>query len=142
MQLLKTILRQHTLAFSAIILLNLLSAGLGIAIISWINHGLLAEHSLALGISKMLGLLILLLVTTLGAQWCLTTLGHQFIWRKRSAMVWQMMNTPIATLEAKGEGELLALLGPDIRNITLAFVRLPELIQGIVLALEIGRAHV
>ncbi|WP_241591179.1 multidrug ABC transporter permease/ATP-binding protein [Rosenbergiella epipactidis] len=135
MQLLKTILRQHTLAFSAIILLNLLSAGLGIAIISWINHGLLAEHSLALGISKMLGLLILLLVTTLGAQWSLTTLGHQFIWRKRSAMVWQMMNTPIATLEAKDEGELLALLGPDIRNITLAFVRLPELIQGIVLAL-------
>lgn len=135
MQLLKTILRQHTLAFIAIILLNLLSAGLGIAIISWINHGLLAEQSLALGISKMLGLLLLLLATTLGAQWCLTTLGHQFIWRKRSAMVWQMMNTPIATLEAKGEGELLALLGPDIRNITLAFVRLPELIQGIVLAL-------
>ena len=135
MQLLKTILRQHTLAFIAIVLLNLLSAGLGIAIISWINHGLLAEHSLALGISKMLGLLVLLLATTLGAQWSLTTLGHQFIWRKRSTMVWQMMNTPIATLEAKGEGELLALLGPDIRNITLAFVRLPELIQGIVLAL-------
>ncbi|MBT0723134.1 multidrug ABC transporter permease/ATP-binding protein [Rosenbergiella sp. S61] len=135
MQLLKTILRQHTLAFIAIILLNLLSAGLGIAIISWINHGLLGEHSLALGISKMLGLLILLLATTLGAQWSLTTLGHQFIWRKRSAMVWQMMNTPIATLEAKGEGELLALLGPDIRNITLAFVRLPELIQGILLSL-------
>jgi len=135
MQLLNTILRQHKLAFIAIIFLNLFSAGLGIAIISWINHGLLAEHSLALGISKMLGLLILLLATTLGAQWGLTTLGHHFIWRKRSAMIWQMMNTPIATLEAKGEGELLALLGPDIRNITLAFVRLPELIQGVVLAL-------
>ena len=135
MQLLTTILRQHFLAFIAIVLLNLVSAALGIAIISWINHGLLAEQSLAIGLAKMLGLLILLLATTLGAQWSLTTLGHQFIWRKRSAMIWQMMHTPIASLEAKGEGELLALLGPDIRNITLAFVRLPELIQGVVLAI-------
>lgn len=135
MQLLKTIIRQHTLALSLIILLNLISAGLGIMIISWINDGLLAEHSLALGMSKLIGLLLLLLITTLAAQWGLTTLGHQFIWRKRSAMIWQMMHTPIATLEAKGEGELLALLGPDIRNITLAFVRLPELIQGFVLGI-------
>lgn len=133
MSLLKSILKQHLLAISGIILLNLLSACLGIFTISYINQTLSHESSLYSGLAKLAGLLILLLVITLAAQWTLTVLGHHFIWQKRSRMIRQMMATPLDKLEQQGNGELLSLLGPDIRNITLAFVRLPELIQGLVL---------
>lgn len=133
MSLLKSILKQHFLAISGIIVLNLVSACLGIFTISYINQTLSHESSLYGGLARLAGLLILLLLITLAAQWTLTALGHHFIWQKRSRMILQMMATPLDKLEQQGNGELLSLLGPDIRNITLAFVRLPELIQGVVL---------
>lgn len=134
MQLLNTIIKNHFAALMGIILLNLCSAVLGVYTISYINHAFIAETEIWAGLAKLSGLLAALLVTTLAAQWALTTLGHHFIWRKRSNLIQEMMNTPLPVLESKGNGELLALLGPDIRNITLAFVRLPELIQGVVLS--------
>ncbi|GAA0485238.1 multidrug ABC transporter permease/ATP-binding protein [Tatumella punctata] len=133
MSLLRSILKQHLLAIGGIILLNLTSACLGIFTIAYINQTLADESSLYTGLSKLTGLLILLLLITLAAQWGLTALGHHFIWQKRSRIIRQMMATPLDKLEQQGDGELLSLLGPDIRNITLAFVRLPELIQGVVL---------
>lgn len=133
MSLLSSILKQHLRALTGIILLNLLSACLGIFTIAWINRMLQHTAPLWQQSGALVGLLLLLLAVTLGAQWTLTTLGHRFIWHKRSQMILQMMATPVHLLEKQGNGELLALLGADIRHITLAFVRLPELIQGVIL---------
>lgn len=135
MSLLTSILRQHLWALCGIILLNLLSACLGIFTIAFINRMLLHSALWWQQGATLIGLLIVLLAVTLGAQWTLTTLGHHFIWHKRSRMMVQMMETPLQALEQQGNGELLALLGADIRTITLAFVRLPELIQGVILGL-------
>ncbi|MBS0908580.1 multidrug ABC transporter permease/ATP-binding protein [Tatumella sp. JGM118] len=133
MLLLKSVLKHHLPAMTGIILLNLLSACLGIFTISYINQSLVQESSPQTGLAKLAGLLIALLLVTLAAQWTLTALGHHFIWKKRSRMVLQLLGMSPDRLEQQGHGELLSMLGPDIRNITLAFVRLPELIQGIVL---------
>ena len=126
MSLLRSILKQHLLAIGGIILLNLTSACLGIFTIAYINQTLADESSLYTGLSKLTGLLILLLLITLAAQWGLTALGHHFIWQKRSRIIRQMMATPLDKLQQQRDGVLLSLLGPNIRTITLAFVRLPE----------------
>ena len=135
MLLLKSVLKHHLPAIAGIILLNLLSACLGIFTISYINQTLAQESSLQIGLAKLACLLITLLLVTLAAQWTLTALGHHFIWKKRSRMILQLLGMSPDQLEQQGNGELLSMLGPDIRNITLAFVRLPELIQGIVLGI-------
>ena len=133
MLLLKSVLKHHLPAIAGIILLNLISACLGIFTISYINQALAQENSPQAGLMKLAGLLITLLLVTLAAQWTLTALGHHFIWKKRSRMILQLMAMSPDKLQQQGHGELLSMLGPDIRNITLAFVRLPELIQGVVL---------
>ncbi|MEX0631266.1 hypothetical protein M8494_00370 [Serratia ureilytica] len=66
---------------------------------------------------------------TLGSQLALTTLGHF-----RLSPAWQLvkciLDTDIERLEQLGSASLLASHVNDIRNITVAFVRLPELVQG------------
>ncbi|MBF3321122.1 hypothetical protein ISU69_18735, partial [Leptospira borgpetersenii serovar Hardjo-bovis] len=45
------------------------------------------------------------------------------------------MDTPVGQIEKLGSATLLAGLASDVRNITVAFVRLPELVQGVILTL-------
>ncbi|MCF6590550.1 multidrug ABC transporter permease/ATP-binding protein, partial [Escherichia coli] len=56
-------------------------------------------------------------------------------YRLRGQFIKRILDTNIARIEQIGSAQLLASLSSDIRNITIAFVRLPELIQGIVLTL-------
>ena len=80
-----------------------------------------------------LALLALLIAVTLGSQLALTTLGHYFVYRLRGQLVKRILDTDIERLEQLGSASLLASLSSDIRNITVAFVRLPELVQGVIL---------
>jgi putative ATP-binding cassette transporter len=82
---------------------------------------------------EFLGLLLLLMAVTLGSQLALTTLGHHFVYRLRSEFIKRLLDTPIERIEQLGSASLLAGLTSDVRNITIAFVRLPELVQGIIL---------
>ncbi len=82
---------------------------------------------------EFLGLLLLLMVVTLGSQLALTTLGHHFVYRLRSEFIKRILDTHVERIEQLGSASLLAGLTSDIRNITIAFVRLPELVQGIIL---------
>ncbi len=68
-----------------------------------------------------------------GSQLALTTLGHHFVYRLRGEFVKRILDTQIEQVEKIGSASLLAGLTSDIRNITIAFVRLPELVQGIIL---------
>ncbi|MEI7143476.1 multidrug ABC transporter permease/ATP-binding protein [Pectobacterium brasiliense] len=136
MELLRIVYQQYLWPFLAVILLSLLSAALGIGLIAFINLQLIETVNQSLSVlPQFLGLLLLLMGVTLVSQLALTTLGHHFVYRLRGQFIKRILDTNIARIEQIGSAQLLASLSSDIRNITIAFVRLPELIQGIVLTI-------
>ncbi|WP_323908204.1 multidrug ABC transporter permease/ATP-binding protein [Aeromonas caviae] len=136
MELLSLVYRQYRWPFIAITLLSLLSAVSGIGVIAFINQSLIESAGDPLPIlGQLVGLVLLLLVITLGSQLALTTLGHHFVYRLRGRLLKQLLDTDVARLRQIGQGPLLASLSSDIGQITIAFVRLPELVQGLVLTL-------
>ncbi|WP_193158362.1 multidrug ABC transporter permease/ATP-binding protein [Serratia marcescens] len=136
MELLRVVYHQYRWPFLAVMALTMASAGLGIGIIAFINQYLMEAGGNALAVLPMfLALLALLMAVTLGSQLALTTLGHYFVYRLRGQLVKRILDTDIERLEQLGSASLLASLSSDIRNITVAFVRLPELVQGVILTL-------
>ncbi|AHG19266.1 multidrug transporter membrane component/ATP-binding component [Chania multitudinisentens RB-25] len=136
MALLRVVFHQYRWSFLAVMVLTMASAVLGIGIIAFINKQLMGatEDPLAV-LPQFIGLLALLMGVTLGSQLALTTLGHHFVYRLRSQLIKRILDTDIERLEQLGSASLLASLSSDVRNITIAFVRLPELIQGVILTL-------
>ncbi len=134
MELLVLVWRQYRWPFISVMALSLASAALGIGLIAFINQRLIetADTSL-LVLPEFLGLLLLLMAVTLGSQLALTTLGHHFVYRLRSEFIKRILDTHVERIEQLGSASLLAGLTSDVRNITIAFVRLPELVQGIIL---------
>ncbi|MEZ9204601.1 multidrug ABC transporter permease/ATP-binding protein [Vibrio splendidus] len=117
-----------------VILLSIASAFLSVGVIAFIQHKLLESNgSLSNTLIQFSLLLIGLLVTATVAQVALHKLGHKFVYNKRCELVSQLLNTDIEQVEKVGSAGVLASLNTDIRNITIAFVHLPELIYGLVL---------
>ncbi|WP_409310094.1 multidrug ABC transporter permease/ATP-binding protein [Pectobacterium sp. B1J-3] len=136
MELLRIVFQQYRWPFLAVIALSLISAALGIGLIAFINLQLIEAASQSLAVlPQFLGLLALLMLVTLASQLALTTLGHHFVYRLRGQFIKRILDTNIARIEQIGNAQLLASLSSDIRNITIAFVRLPELVQGIILTI-------
>lgn len=136
MKLLFQLAGQQTKNLILVMLLSMVSALLTIGVIAFIQYKLLSENtSLTESLLQFCALLIALLVTATIAQVSLHKLGHQFVYRKRCQLVSQLLNTDIEQIESIGSASLLASLNTDIRNITIAFVHLPELLYGIVLSI-------
>lgn len=135
MELLQVVFRHYRWPFLGAIGLSLLSASLGVGVIAFINQRLIEVGSSMSALPQFLGLLAVLLVVTLGTQLALTLLGHYFVYDLRSRLVKRILDTDIERLEQLGNATLLASLSSDVRNITIGFVRLPELVQGVVLTL-------
>ncbi|KXO07552.1 putative ATP-binding component of a transport system [Moritella sp. JT01] len=121
---------------SAVMLLSLCSAGLSVGVIVFIQHNMLNPDGELVTLLVQFGmLLICLLLISTAAQVSLHILGHRFVYQKRYELVQQLLNTDIEQLEKIGGSSILASLNTDIRNITIAFVHLPELVYGAVLAI-------
>ncbi|GGC77036.1 multidrug ABC transporter permease/ATP-binding protein [Vreelandella lutescens] len=135
MELLRVVFRHYRWPFLGALALSLVSAGLGVGVIAFINQRLIEAGSALSALPQFLGLLALLLAVTLGTQLALTLLGHYFVFDLRSRLVKRILDTDIERLEQLGNATLLASLSSDVRNITIGFVRLPELVQGVVLTL-------
>ncbi|MBL7635285.1 multidrug ABC transporter permease/ATP-binding protein [Atlantibacter hermannii] len=136
MELLLVVWRQYRWPFLSVMALSLASAALGIGLIAFINQRLIENVDISLAVlPEFLGLLLLLMAVTLASQLALTTLGHHFVFRLRGEFIKRILDTPVERVEQLGSASLLAGLTSDIRNITIAFVRLPELVQGIILAI-------
>jgi len=127
-----------------------LTAAVGIGVIAFINSYFLAANpdtsALVAGVSgfddrawmytsAFFALIILQLLTTFISQFALTKLGHRFVYDLRRQLLKRILDTDHAQLEKVGSAKLLASLSDDILNITSAFVRLPQLVQGTVLTL-------
>lgn len=131
MQLLLLVWRQYRWPFIAVMALSLASAALGIGLIAFINVRLIEMVDTSLSVlPEFLGLLLLLMAVTLGSQLALTALGHHFVFRLRSEFIKRILDTQVERIEQLGSASLLAGLTSDVRAITIAFVRLPELVQG------------
>nr|WP_297459475.1 multidrug ABC transporter permease/ATP-binding protein [uncultured Halomonas sp.] len=136
MELLRVVFRDYRWPFIGVMALSLASAGLGIGVIAFINERLIATGESPLSaLPQFIGLLLLLLAVSLGAQLALTMLGHWFVYRLRGRLIKRILDTDIERLEQLGSAHLLASLSSDVRNVTIAFVRLPELVQGTILTL-------
>ncbi|WP_437609829.1 multidrug ABC transporter permease/ATP-binding protein [Erwinia sp. V71] len=136
MELLYVVYKQYRWLFTMVMILTLLSAVLGIGLIAFINRELIVNIGAPLEVlPKFLGLMVLLMGVTFAAQLALTQLGHHFIYRLRGEFIKRLLDTRIERIEQIGNAPLLPALTSDVRNITLAFVRLPELIQGIIITI-------
>ena len=137
MELLVLVWRQYRWPFISVMALSLASAALGIGLIAFINQRLIetADTSL-LVLPEFLGLFVAVDAVTLGSQLALTTFGGiTSFYRLRSEFIKRILDTHVERIEQLGSASLLAGLTSDVRNITIAFVRLPELVQGIILTI-------
>ena len=132
----------YRLPFLKVILLNLVNAAVSVGIIAYINHTFISQPVfdtlswLSLGLFGLL--VILLLMTTFLSQYALTRLGHKFVYELRTKLVKQIIDTTVPQIDHVGSARLLASLSSDIQSITVAFVRMPELVQGIILSVGVG----
>lgn len=136
MKLFRLILQHSPVPFLMSLLLSLVSALLSVGVIAFINQRMLAVEAPSLSTLMWFALLlVLLLVLAAGAQVAMTAIGHRFVYTMRRALVKRVLDTGIERLEALGGANILASLSADLRNITVAFVHLPVLLYGAVLAL-------
>ncbi len=112
MALLNVVFRQFRWPFIGVILLTLLSAVLGIAMIAYINSEMISAINTSLSVLPgFLLQLVLLMELTLSSQLALalalTLLGHQFVWRLRGEFIKRILDTRIERLEQIGNAMLL-----------------------------------
>ena len=122
-------------AFVAVAVLSVLSAVLSVAVLAFISQRLLAGGAdLPVVLLQFALLLVALLVTATAAQMTLHVLGHRMVYGLRRDLVRRVLATDIEQLEKVGGPHLLAALSTDLRNLTIAFVHLPELVYGAALS--------
>ncbi|OLF34400.1 multidrug ABC transporter permease/ATP-binding protein [Psychrobacter sp. C 20.9] len=133
---------QYRLPFLKVILLNLINAAVSVGIIAYINQTFISQSELTTLSWSSLGqfalLVLLLLLTTFVSQYALTRLGHKFVYELRTKLVKQIIDTTVPQIDHLGSARLLASLSSDIQSITVAFVRMPELVQGVILSVGVG----
>lgn len=133
---------QYRLPFLKVILLNLINAAVSVGIIAYINQTFISQPVFSSLSWSSLGqfalLVLLLLVTTFVSQYALTRLGHKFVYELRTKLVKQIIDTTVPQIDHLGSARLLASLSTDIQSITVAFVRMPELVQGVILSVGVG----
>lgn len=136
MNLLRQLANNQLKALSLVVLLSIASALLTLGVIAFIQHKLLNTNNLTSTVMwQFLLLLVALLTIATWAQVALHKLGHQFVYLKRCQLIKQLINTDIEQVDNIGSARLLASLSTDIRNVTVGFVHLPQLIYGIVLSI-------
>lgn len=113
--------------------LTLLTGLLGIGTLAYINNFLLhARNDMASDALWQFGILVLLyLAASTLSQMMLARIGHGFIFDMQAQMLKQILDSPEIQLQITGKPKILASLSNDIRSMSIAFARLPELIQGI-----------
>jgi len=122
-------------AFAAVAVLSVLSAVLSVAVLAFISQRLLAGGAdLPVVLFQFALLLVALLATATAAQVTLHVLGHRMVYGLRRDLVRRVLATDIEQLEKVGGPHLLAALSTDLRNLTIAFVHLPELVYGAALS--------
>ena len=131
MPLLRQLLHQHRTLFTTMLLLTLLSGLLSIALLSYINQNLLHAVGGENTLLFFIGLLAVYLISSTAGQILLSTIGHRLVYQMQIRLLKQILDTPWMQIQQTGHAKILASLSNDIRSISIAFTRLPELLQGV-----------
>lgn len=130
---LSTLLWQtHQSALWQVVILNLINALVNVGVLAFIHHYLFDAHFVMADLWWFFGLIALLLLTTFLSQYALTVLGHCFMFGLKTTLIERLLHTNHQILMQIGTPKILASLSNDIQSITMAFVRLPELAQGLI----------
>ena len=137
MNIISLVFRQHRKPFIFMFALTLLSGLLGIGVLAFINAYLLQsdDSNLQNIMWQFAALLVVYLLAATAAQIYLSRLGHQFVFDLRTQLLKRIMDSHDAQIQLTGKPKLLASLSNDIRSISMAFTRLPELVQGVLFTL-------
>lgn len=136
MPLIHRIFRAHPWSLALVVLLGMASGLFSVGVIAFVNTRMIRATDVSTaGLWQFCALLVVLLALSCGAQSCLTALGHRFVYGFRREILKRLLDTDVEQVEGLGHGRLFASLSSDIRNVTLAFVHLPELIYGGVLTI-------
>ena len=128
MDLLKLIYTQHRRPFLQMLALSTLSGALGIGILSYINRHLLQGSGG--GLLPFLLLVAFYFIAANYAQIHLAKIGQNFVCQMQTQLVKRIMDSHEEQIQLIGKPKILASLGSDIRSLSFAFTRLPELVQG------------
>ena len=128
MDLLKLIYTQHRRPFLQMLALTTLSGALGIGILSYINRHLLQDNGG--GLLPFLLLVAFYFIAANYAQIQLAKIGQNFVCQMQTQLVKRIMDSHEEQIQLIGKPKILASLGSDIRSLSVAFTRLPELVQG------------
>ena len=128
MDLLKLIYTQHRRPFLQMLALTTLSGALGIGILSYINRHLLQGSGG--GLLPFLLLVAFYFIAANYAQIHLAKIGQNFVCQMQTQLVKRIMDSHEEQIQLIGKPKILASLGSDIRSLSFAFTRLPELVQG------------
>ena len=128
MDLLKLIYTQHRRPFLQMLALTTLSGALGIGILSYINRHLLQGSGG--GLLPFLLLVAFYFIAANYAQIQLAKIGQNFVCQMQTQLVKRIMDSHEEQIQLIGKPKILASLGSDIRSLSVAFTRLPELVQG------------
>lgn len=128
MDLIKLIYTQHRRPFLQMLALTTLSGALGIGILSYINRYLLQGNGG--GFLPFLLLLALYFIAASYAQLQLAKIGQNFVCQMQTQLVKRIMDSHEEQIQLIGKPKILASLGSDIHSLSVAFTRLPELVQG------------
>lgn len=131
MQLWQRLFKQYRLKLLLLVMASLISAVVSIGVIAFINDALIGmSDNPWVVFAQFIGLLAFLLVIRLLSQWSLTYIGHTFVYDFRNTFVKRIIDTDIDVIENIGNARLLASLSKDIDRIKIAFMRLPDIVQG------------
>lgn len=137
MYIIRLIYQQYRVSFLLMIALTIISSLLGIGVLAYINNYLLqvqTEYSLTTLLNFGLLVLFYLLFSML-AQIKLSKIGHGFIFNMQSQLVKRIMDSSEIQIQLAGKPKILASLAGDIRTMSIAFMRLPDLLQGLLFVL-------
>ena len=116
--------------------ISFLSAIAGIAIIAGINTVLtdgLSDLNLTIGI--YVGLLLILLASSIWSQVLLVNIGYSMVFRLRKTLVNRILNTPIEHQEQLGSTDIYNVLTRDVTMVSNATRQLPIAIYNALLVL-------
>lgn len=132
----------YRLPFLKVILLNFITMAISVGIVAYINQTFISQSDFTTFSWSSLGyfsvLVVLLLVATFLSQYALTCFGHRFVYELRTKLVKQIIDTKVPQIDRLGNAQLLASLSSDIQSVTGAFVRMPQLVQGVILSFGVA----
>ncbi|OSI16352.1 multidrug ABC transporter permease/ATP-binding protein [Neisseria dentiae] len=125
------IYRSHRQPFLLMLLFTLLSGALGIGVLAFINSRLLHGGADGAAVWQFALLVLFYFAAATFSQIKLSQIGHRFICTMQAELVKRVMDADGETVQKTGKAAILASLANDIHHLSVAFTRLPDLVQGL-----------